>query len=169
MTGHPSSLVKRKESTVDQPEFDVDAAHRHFSAQCFNDAWELLDKPDRSAEDDEQMIRLAMASHWHWTQREDCNATNISVAYWQTSRIYATLGQAENARRYAELCLDVSQGDDVGPFYLAYAHEALARAAYIAGDDLAMERHLIDARRVAEKVSQEESKQWLVDDLATIG
>lgn len=153
---------------MDQPEFNLDAAHEHFSAQCFNEAWALLDKPNRSAEEDEQMIRLAMASHWHWTQREDCTATNISVAYWQTSRVYAALAQAENARRYGELCLDVSRDENVPPFYLAYAHEALARAAYVAGDDQAMKRHLSEARRVGEMVGGEESRQWVLDDLATI-
>jgi hypothetical protein len=56
------------------------------------------------------MIRLSLASHWHWTQREDCAVTNISVAYWRTSRIYAVLGQAENARRYAEMCLEPVRG-----------------------------------------------------------
>ena len=42
-------------------------------------------------------------------------------------------------RRYAELCLEVSSGDDVGPFYLGYAHEAAARAAAIAGDTAGMQ------------------------------
>ena len=55
------------------------------------------------------------------------------LAYWQVSRIYALLGQADNARRYGELCLEVSQEPGVQPFYLAYAHEALARAGHGGG------------------------------------
>ena len=74
------------------------------------------------------MLRLSLAATWHWTQRPDCTSTNLSIGYWQTARIYALLGQAENARRYAQMCFEVSQQPGVKPFFLAYAYEALARA-----------------------------------------
>ncbi|MGD8456354.1 MAG: hypothetical protein PVF83_08225 [Anaerolineales bacterium] len=153
---------------TDKLDFNVDAAYKHFSAACFNEAWELLDKPDRTTEEDEQMLRLSMASHWHWTQREDCANTNISVSYWQTSRVFAVLGQAENAKRYAEMCLAVSQGDDIPPFYLGYAYEALARAELVAGNRKQMTQHLKEVQKAAEKVTDSEEKKWLLDDLATI-
>lgn len=152
-----------------EPEFDVKAAHEFFSTQCFNQAWDLLDKQDRTPDEDQQMIRLSMASTWHWTQREECAATHLSVGYWQTSRIYAVLGQADNARRYGQLCLDVSQSEDVGPFYLGYAYEALARAEAVAGNKEKTSAYLKKARAAADKVPDEDSKQWLVDDLETIG
>ena len=72
---------------AEAPEIDLIAAHNLFSAVCYNKAWELIEKTDRTPEEDEQLIRLSMASHWHWTQRKDCSPTNTSVAYWQTSRI----------------------------------------------------------------------------------
>lgn len=151
-----------------QPELDVQAAHKYFSAQCFNGAWDLLDKKDRTPSEDEQMIRMSLASTWHWTQREDCTDTNLSVGYWQTSRVYAVLGQAGNARRHGQLCLEVSQGDDVGPFYLGYAYEALARAESVAGNQAQAEAYLARARESAAQVADEETRQWLLDDLETI-
>lgn len=153
---------------MEGPDFDLEAAHKYFAAECFNQAWALLDKPDRSAAEDEHMIRLSLASHWHWTQREDCTPTNISAAYWQTSRIYSVLGQAENAKRYAQLCLSVSQGEDVAPFYLAYAYEAAARAELVADNRQQMERYLAQARRIANKVPDAQAKSWLLEDLDTI-
>jgi tetratricopeptide (TPR) repeat protein len=151
-----------------EPAFDVVAAHKYFSAQCFNKAWDLLDKPERTAEEDEQMIRLGLASTWHWTQREDCTPTHMSTGYWQTSRIYATLGQADNARRYGQLCLEASQKEGVAPFYLGYAYEALARAESVAGDHEKMQEYLHEARRVADTVPDPDSKSWLLADLDTI-
>lgn len=151
-----------------EPEFDVSAAHRYFSAQCFNKAWDLIDKAERSAEEDEQMIRLSLASTWHWTQREDCTEKNLSIGYWQTSRIYAILGQADNARRYGQLCLAASQGEEIPPFFLGYAYEALARAESVAGDRSKVEEYLQKARQAADAVSDAESKKMLLDDLATI-
>ena len=153
---------------MDEPTFDVDASHRYFSVHCFNQAWVLLDKSEGTPEEDEQMIRLSLTSHWHWTQREDCTPNNVSAAYWQTSRIYAVLGQAGNARRYARLCLEASQRDDVAPFYLAYAYEALARAELVADNPRRMASCLDQARRIADTVPDEETRQWLLDDLSAI-
>ena len=51
--------------------FDPAGAHKVFSAEAFNSAWDLIEKADRTPEDDELMISLAHASAWHWTQRED--------------------------------------------------------------------------------------------------
>jgi hypothetical protein len=153
---------------ANEPDFDVGAAHRHFSVECFNKAWELIDKQERSAEDNEEMIRLSLASHWHWTQRDDCNDTNLSIGYWQTSRIYALLGQADNARRYADLCLAASGEESILPVYLGYAYEALARAESVAGNREKMEGHLREARRVAETMPNPEAKKRLLGDLDTI-
>jgi hypothetical protein len=151
-----------------EPEFDLTAAHQYFSTDCFNKAWDLIDKADRTPEEDEEMIRLNQASIWHWTQREDCTATNLSVGYWQASRVYAILGQVDNARRYGQLCLDASQADDVPPFYLGYAFEALARAEMVAGDSLATEQYRELAQEAAGKIADADEKKWLLDDLDTI-
>jgi len=87
----------------------------------------MLDKPARNPGEDEETLCVGFASYWHWTQRSDCEPGNLSISYWQLSRIYAVLDQAENARRYGERCLEVSQGEGMLPFHLGYAYEALAR------------------------------------------
>ena len=48
-------------------------------------AWELIDKTQRSPQEDEEMLRLSMASHWHWTQRKDYGPTNASMTILWTS------------------------------------------------------------------------------------
>ncbi len=151
------------------PDFDLQAAHRYFSAACFNQAWDLIKKPGRSPAEDEAMLRLSLASTWHWTQRQDCTATNLSIGYWQTAHIYTLLGQVENARRYARLCLEISQGQEVAPFCLGYAYEALARVAALAGERAEMQEHLARARQLAEDMTDLEDRQQLLADLETIG
>ena len=149
------------------PEFDVAAAHRYFAAECFNRAWDLIDKLDRTPEEDEDMIRLNQASLYHWSQREDCTNRNLSVGYWQASRIYALLGQADNARRYGALCLRYSQDEDA--FYLGYAYEALARAESVAGQGEKAARYLQDAHGQLAQISDAEERELLEKDLKTIG
>ena len=63
------------------PEFDIEKAHRFFSAECFNRAWDLIDKPRRTAEQDRTMLQLSLASLWHWSQRPGCTSTDLSIAY----------------------------------------------------------------------------------------
>lgn len=150
------------------PDFDVEAAHRHFSAECFNHAWDLMDKPLRTPAEDEEMTRLSLASTWHWTQRPDCTQTNLSIGYWQTSRIYAMLGRAGFARRYGQLSLEASRGEGVPPFYLGYAYEALARAESVAGDQGKRDEYLARARQAADTVPDPEAKAQLLADLDTI-
>jgi hypothetical protein len=150
-----------------EPTFDLQAAHKYFSAHCFNSAWDLINKGSRTPEENQMMITLNQTSLWHWTQRDDCTPKNMSIGYWQTSRIYALLGRDFPARKYGQLSLDNAR--DAEPFFIAYAHEALARAAKLAGDTDTMNEHLASARKHAEAVTDTDSKKMLEDDLATIG
>ena len=152
----------------DKLPFDQQAAHRHFVMNCFNKAWEPIEKLNHSEEDDRQMVRLTHASHWHWAQISDHTPTNISIAYWQAARIYALRGETKNARRSAEPCHQVSQNEGVEPFFQGYSYEAMARAASIAGDREATETNCAEAARIAKSVGDKDSRKQLQEDLKTI-
>jgi hypothetical protein len=145
------------------PDFDVAAAHKYFAAHCFNKAWDLLEKPDRTAEDERLMVALNQASIYHWLNRPDCEPTHLSVGYWQASRIQAVLGNAVEARRNGEVCLSYSV--TLKPFFLGYAHEALARAAHVAGDTGTVAKHLTLADEQAALVVRANDRELLVKDL----
>jgi hypothetical protein len=151
-----------------QPEFDTKKAHEFFSASCFNGTWALIDKADRTAEDDERMLLSAMASLWHWTNREDHTPTNLSIGYWQVSRVHALLERADEARRYGLLALDAATRGKADAFTRGYAYEALARAEAVAGDRAKSAGHLRKAKEAAAEVRDAQSRQWLLDDLKTI-
>ncbi len=149
-------------------DFDLVAANRWFAVDCFNKAWEYINKIERTPKENEEMIRLSLASTWHWTQRPDCTNVNRAISLWQNSRVYALAGQLENARRYAQLCLEISQNADVPPFYLGYAYEALARAARLGDDHQQVKALVMEARRLAEQVAEDEDRNLLLADLDTI-
>ena len=152
----------------DEPVFDPQAVHRYYSATCFNQAWDLIDKPRRTPEEDEAMIQLGLASLWHWNQRPDCTPENLSIGYWQVSRIYTLLGQVDNARRYGQLSLQAARQEGVLSFALGYAYEALARAESLAGDKAQMQGHLAAAQQVAQQMTNLEEREQLLADLDTI-
>lgn len=140
--------------------------HRKFSAKCFNDAWGLIDKPARSESENREMLLLAYAALWHWTQRDDCAAKNVSVGWWQVARIHALLGEPQSAYRAGEASLTYAK--EQPPFYAGYAHEALARAASVANDKVLRERHLKEARRRLAEISDEKERRMLETDLESI-
>jgi catechol 2,3-dioxygenase-like lactoylglutathione lyase family enzyme len=146
-----------------QASVDWSNAHRFFSAACYNQTWDLLDKKERSREEEEQMVALAFASIYHWRQRPDCTDQNLAIGYWQASRVYAVIGQAENARRCGQLSLEYSQ--NALPFYTGYAYEALARAEFVAGNRAQALGYLEQARLIAAKLTDPEELELLDADL----
>jgi hypothetical protein len=154
---------------IDQIGFDIAAAHKYFSAECFNRAWDLIDKSERTPAEDEEMIQLSLTSIWHWTQRPDCTPQNLSVGYWQASRIYALLGRVRLARHYGQLSLEAIQKAGDLPFYLGYAYEALARAEWLADDSTKMAEYLALARKAAKRVPDPDAQAALIADLESIG
>lgn len=151
---------------MDKPTFDIAQAHKFFATDCFNRAWHLIDKPERSADEDREMLMLTLASLWHWMQREDCTPRNLSVAHWQTSRVYVLLNDPQSAMYHAEKSLGYSQSEP--SFYQAYAHEALARAAKLAGEPARMNEHLRQACELSNQVADQEERLAFEKDLQEI-
>jgi hypothetical protein len=144
----------------------VEDAHRHFAGHCFNAAWDLIEKSKRTAADEEAMILAASASLWHWTQRPDCTNQNLSVGHWQLSRIYTLLDQGDNAMHHAQRSLTLAA--DCAPFYKAYAHEAIARAAKTLGDGATQRQHIDLAKNYAIEVTNTSERDALEQDLNSL-
>jgi hypothetical protein len=146
--------------------FDLTEAHKYFAAQCFNEAWDLIDKPDRTASDDRLMEALNQASIYHWRNRPDYSAKNLSVGYWQASRIQSLLRNWSEALRHAQTSLESSQ--ELGPFLLGYAHEAMARAMSGLGRETEARAHLEVAANCAQQVKDKDDRKLLLADVASI-
>ncbi|MEP7137385.1 MAG: hypothetical protein ABI904_20870 [Chloroflexota bacterium] len=152
---------------MDTLSFDIQEAHKYFSANCFNKTWDAIDKDgERSSEENLSMLHTAIASLWHWTQRQDVQPEQLSVGYWQVSRVYNLIDQPHNAKTYGMLALKYAQG--LKPFYKGYAYETLARAEMILNSRFIMNVHLEKAREALEQIENEEEKQLLLKDLETI-
>jgi hypothetical protein len=109
------------------------------------------------------MVALNQTSIYHWLQRDDCNSEKLSVGYWQASRIQALLGNAAEATHFAEVCFSYSGA--LVPFYLGYAHEALARAHKLAGRAVDAKRHITIALDLAANIGKQSDRDLLDTDL----
>jgi len=112
-----------------EPPFDLPQAHRWFAVELNNQAWDLLEKPDRTPAEIERMIHAAHAACFHWLQVGDL--LNHLRAQCLLATVYARTGLGEAAVRHAEKCLALSAeaGDTQTAFDRATAH-GCAAAAY---------------------------------------
>lgn len=143
-------------------------AHQHFSAECFNQTWSLLDLPERTADQTREVIALAHASLYHWLRREDCTPQNLSIGLWQIARVYAVSDSPLESMRFARDCLGVSESNELSPFSMAYAHEAVSRAALISDDAALAKTHLDRAVGFSLEVSDPQDKVLIDADLAEL-
>ena len=145
---------------------DIKKTHRKFAVACFNGTWDLIEKKDRTPEDDARMIHQAHASRYHWG--EIGTALNFARGDWQISRVYAILNQGEKALTYAKSCLHLCMEHELGDFDLAFAYEAAARAFAVLGNEDMKEKYLALATNAGAEIAKEEDKKYFFDQLGTI-
>ena len=145
-----------------------DGERRRRAADLFNLVWKLLEKPDRTRQDDELMVHAAHASRFYWG--ESGTAKNWARGDWQLSRVYATLGRAEPALHHAERCLEVclDHPDEMEPFDLPYAYEALARGHAVAGDGAELARWAELGRAACNDINGDDDREMVLTDLQTL-
>jgi len=145
---------------------DDTVAHISLAKELFNLTWDLLDRTDRSPEDDLKMLGSALASWELW--RRAGEPRNHAISDWQVSRVFALLGDAVWAARYAEQGLDLCRTHDLGPFLVAYAWESVARAASLAGDAERCAGAMSASRTAADLIDDGDDRQLILDDLAEL-
>jgi DNA-binding transcriptional MerR regulator len=145
----------------------VDAAtHRQLAVDLFNHVWTLLEMPDRTPAQNDEMLHAAHASRHHWGVVG--TPENRGRGEWQCSRVYAILGRAEPAlwhgRRYLALC----EEHGIADWDLAFAHEAIARALAVAGDREGARAEVARARELAADIAEDEDRELVLSDLQSI-
>lgn len=139
--------------------------HKQFAMDCFNQVWDILENKQRTPQEEEDMIHMCHSSFWHWTRVEDHTQRNLSIGYWQLSRVYAVAGQGEQALHYAKRCITVGTSASLEPFYIGYGYEAEARAYLVLGN----KEHALASKETAQshldKVTDQESQKMLALDL----
>jgi putative alpha-1,2-mannosidase len=137
--------------------------HRSLAVSLFNRTWELLDQETRSHQDRAEMLTAAFASRHHW--REVGEPRNFAISDWQISRVAAVLGYPDLAEEYGQRSLDVASRARLGPFHEGFAHEALARAARLAGNRELKAKHLDIAYDMLGQIEETGERDALATDL----
>ncbi len=142
------------------------ATERQLAVDLFNHVWTLIETPNRTPMQDDEMLHAAHASRHHWGRVGE--PANLARGEWQCSRVYSMLGRGEPALWHARRCLAICEEHGIGDWDVAFAHEAIARAHSVAGDDAAAGEALARARELGSAIVEDEDRELLLSDLATI-
>ncbi|WP_404461700.1 hypothetical protein [Sutcliffiella horikoshii] len=154
-------------ANVTQEEQDLQYTfHRKTAVNLFNEVWDLMEKSERTSEEDFQMIHKAHASRFHWGEIGE--PVNFSRGEWQISRIYAILQRAEPCLVHAKRNLEIVLEHEIKDFDLAFAYEALARAYSLSGDNAAKEKYLNLAKEASTLINKDADRNVVLKDLETI-
>ena len=124
------------------------AWHRKEGIAGNNGVYGLLDRTDRTPDDDVRMVHMAHATVHHWAQATGSGIANLARGEYLCSHVYAYLGRAEPASHHAGRCISLCDDNGLDDFDRAFAHEAMARALAVAGDLDGARRHVEAARAV---------------------
>jgi hypothetical protein len=139
---------------------------RKLAAALFNRVWELMEKPRRTREEDDEMIHAAHASRYHWGVVG--KPENRARGEWQISRVYTVLRRGEPAVAHAQRCLEICEQHGLADWDLAYAYESLARAHKTAGHTAEAIKFKKLARAAGDKIVKQEEHDHFNDDYVTL-
>lgn len=154
--------------TTDPTDLDA-AAHRRAAIALYNHVWTLLELPDRTTAQDDEMIHAAHASRYHWSLAEGSTPINLGRGEWLCSRVYAVLGRAEPALWHAHRSVAAAEagGPDVEAWDHAAALEAMTRAKAVAGDpDVAAWK--ARAAAALDGIADAEDRESIAADIASL-
>jgi uncharacterized protein YndB with AHSA1/START domain len=167
------TLLETGEPLPDEPDDASPAAaadeiagdwHRAQGIDANNSVWELLGTPDRSAAENEELLRRAYASAYHWSRARGAGPENEARALYMIGRAQLAVGHGELALEYGDECLAQCNEFGLADFDLAYAHELRARSLHAVGRTDEADTELATAHAVP--IADPEDKAILDADLA---
>ncbi|MDR3310424.1 MAG: hypothetical protein LBS90_03630 [Oscillospiraceae bacterium] len=131
--------------------------------KLFNETWDLLDKTDRTDEDNITMLHKAHTSAYMW--REANKPVNNARGEWQVSRVYSVLGFGQPALLHGLGSLGICEENGIGDFDLAFGYEAVARAYFTLGDVTRFEEYRAKGLAAAAEVREKDDREYVTGEL----
>ena len=140
--------------------------HRQVAKDQFNAVWELLDRSDRTAADDDARLVAAFTSRHHWGLAG--GPEQWAVGDWQIAHVAAHLGLGDLATRFATRALERVEAEAIGGWLLASCYEGMARAAAARGDADDFGRWRAHCVTALSSVADAEDRALIESQLASI-
>jgi len=126
----------------------------------FNFTWDLLEKENRTADDDAMMINAAHSSLYHWTKIGE--AINLQRGEWMVAHVYTILAHRGEAIFHAVRCLEITEKNKIDDFDLAFAYEGYSRALALSGKKEDCEIYYNLAKKSANSIKKKGDKDYFL-------
>lgn len=133
--------------------------HKKLGIKYFNSTWDLIDKKDRTPEDNLEMIQSAHKSQHHW-RHGGGTPLNLARGEWQISHMYAVLGMGEPALNHAFSYKAQVEENNIGDFDLVFVYEALAFAYKLLGMEEEKNQALEKGYKLIDQVEKKGDKDY---------
>ena len=144
---------------------DLNEMHQSLAINLNQETWGLLEREDRTDNDDQRMITFAKGSLYHWQRSPNCRPVNHQRGEWLISHVYAVLNRGKEALFHAEICMDITMNESLIDFDLAYAYECKARAYAALDSPQKMNKCYSNAKASGEKIKKNKDKKLFFSDL----
>lgn len=139
--------------------------HKKQAITLFNETWDLIDKLNKTPDDEALMIHKAHASLYHWMQVG--TPLNFQRGEWMVSHVYALLGRQEPALYHAERMMKLTKEHQIDDFDLTFAYEALARA-YAINKDAKGKEYLEEGYASLDSIKKKDDRTYCKSQLDEI-
>jgi hypothetical protein len=143
---------------------DVD--HRKIAIESYSYCWGLLDRDDRSQDEDIELLTSACASRYHWSLAG--GPEQWVVSDWMVSRAAAAIGEGSLSLAFALRATNAVPEFDAPDWLVASSAEGLARAYAALGSDQDRDEWLNTAESLVEAISDEEDRELIACQLASV-
>lgn len=150
-----------------QPQFDLDKAHRWFGIEFNNGIFPLLEKADRTEEETERMIAMAYAAAHHWRSYSQCKPANSARAEYMIATALTFAGRKEQAMHHARQAFHLvfDNINEMSDFDISYAYMAMSRAWALSGEHANAREYYEKCLKSIEEIKDPEDKEIVVKDL----
>lgn len=148
----------------DKERFTLEEAHLKFAKSLNGEIWALLDKKDRSRDDNERMLAAAFASFYHWLHVG--KEIHRQRGEYMIARAYLALENRPEALAHARRCLELTGEfeEQMQDFDFAFAYEMWARANAAVGNLEIARQYYQKARQAGEAIHDDEDKSIFFGD-----
>lgn len=139
-------------------------AHLHFAKQFNGKIWELLEKQERTPEEDELLVDYTHASLAHW--RVAGTEVHIQRGAWMLAHVHTVLGNEALALQHAKRCQELTEQYKVhlSDFDFAYAYECMARAQALAGNEEEAQKYIALADEAGVAIKDAKDREIFLGD-----
>ena len=151
---------------MEKNDLTIQEWHKKQAIENFNSTWDLIDKGDRTKNEELEMIHTAHASRFHWGKVG--TPLHFARGEWQISRVYSILNMGESALYHGNESLKLCIDNSIEDFDLAFAYEALARGYKVLGNASECEEHCVKAFEASKSIKDEKDKEYFLLELNSL-